>query len=145
MLSSTIVEIHWSSCTSLQEKTELVSLLSVTWLTQAPMFAWSRLYLSGNIPKRCTASSEVGHKDVWLRKLVYRGVCRRQVLGNYVTSLHIYRISKEWPVTEVKDWKGNAGIIYSISYSCSVARISREMVVILLPKNLPAARVSKLS
>lgn len=60
-------------------------------------------------------------------------------------TFHIYRISKEWPVTEVKGWKGNAGIIYSISSSCSTARISWEIVVILLLKSLPAARVSELS
>lgn len=116
---------------------------------QACIFARRRLYLTKSIPKKILfflvpPSSEVGHKGLWVTRLVYFILCGRLMLGNYFT-FHAHRISKEWPLTEVKDWKGNAGVIYSISSSCSAARISWEMVVILLLKNLPAARMSELS
>lgn len=76
---------------------------------------------------------------------IFRFLLKIGVRELFRSTFHIYRISKEWPITEVKDWKGNAGVIYSISSSCSKARISWEMDVILLLRNLPVARVSELS
>lgn len=66
-----------------------MSAVSVMWLMQAFVFA-SRLYLTDNIPKKYTASSEVGHKDVWPSKLVYSSFSRRRVLGNYFTLIFIH-------------------------------------------------------
>lgn len=122
-----------------------ISAVSVTWLMQACIFAWSRLYLTDNIPKNILLpqrwDTSVYGWGGWYIPVLWKIHVREL----FQSTFHIYRIGKEWPITEVKDWKGNAGVIYSISSSCSQARISWEMVVIPLLKNLPVARVSELS
>lgn len=119
------------------------SALSVVWLMQACIFARRRLYLTDSIPKKILSHLPQMGQYSHLRIFILCMMIYVRELFHF--TFHIYRISKEWPVTGVKGWKGNAGIIYSISSSCSTARISWEIVVILLLKSLPAARVSELS